>query len=164
MKSLSRVRLFATWIFQAKPFPSPEDLPDIGIEPGSPTLWADTLPSEPPGKSSGDVSKVQCCKEQYCMGTWNIRTMNQGKLHVIKQEMTRVNINILRISELKWMGMNKFNSDYHYIYYYGHEALRRNGVALTVNKTLRNAVLGCSLKNNRMIPDLYFQGKPFNIR
>ena len=97
------------------------------------------------------------------MGTWNVRTMNQGKLHVVKQEMTRVNINILRISELKWMGMNKFNSDDHYIYYYGHESLRRNGVALTVNKRLRNAVLGCSLKNNRMISDLYFQGKPFNI-
>ena len=98
------------------------------------------------------------------MGTWNVRTMNQGKLHVVKQEMTRVNINILRISELKWMGMNKFNSDDHYIYYYGHESLRRNGVALTVNKRLRNAVLGCSLQNNRMISDLYFQGKPFNIR
>ena len=98
------------------------------------------------------------------MGTWNIRTMNQGKSDMVKQEMTRVNINILGISELKWMGMSKFNLDDHYIYYCGHESLRRNGVALIVNKRLRNAVLGCSLKNNRMISDLYFQGKPFNIR
>ena len=68
------------------------------------------------------------------MGTWNVRTMNQGKLHVVKQEMTRVNINILRISELKWMGMNKFNSDDHYIYYYGQESFRRHGIAIIVNK------------------------------
>ena len=70
------------------------------------------------------------------MGTWNVRTMNQGKSDMVKQEMTRVNINILGISELKWMGMSKFNSDDHYIYYCGHESLRRNGVALTVNKRL----------------------------
>ena len=77
--------------------------------------------------------------------------MNQGKLKVVKQEMARVNINILGISELKWTGMGEFNSDNHYIYYCGQESLRRNGVALTVNKTVRNIVLGCSLKKDRMI-------------
>ena len=82
----------------------------------------------------GDRSKVQCCKEQYCIGTWNVRSMNQGKLEVVKQEMTRVNVNILGISELKWTGMGEFNSDDHYIYYCGQESLRRNGVAIIVNK------------------------------
>jgi len=88
--------------------------------------------------------------------------MNQGKLEVIKQEMARVNINILGISELKWNGMGEFNSDDHYIYYCGQESLRRNGVALIVNKKVRNTVLGCNLKNDRMI-SVCFQGKPFNI-
>ena len=88
--------------------------------------------------------------------------MNQGKLEVVKQETARVNINILGISELKWTGMGKFNSDDHYIYYYGQESLRRNGVGLTVNKRVRNAVLGCNLKNDRMI-FVCFQGKPFSI-
>ena len=83
---------------------------------------------------TGDRSKVRCCKEQYCIGTWNVRSMNQGKLEVVKQEMVRVNINILGISELKWTGMGEFNSDDHYIYYHGEESLRRNGVALIVNK------------------------------
>ena len=83
---------------------------------------------------TGDGSKVQCCKEQYSIGTWNIRSMNQGKLQVIKQEMARVNINILGISELKWTGMGGFNSDDHYIYNCGQESLRRNGVAIIVNK------------------------------
>ena len=82
-----------------------------------------------------DRSKVQCCKEQYCIGTWNVRSMNQGKLEVVKQEMTRVNIDILGISELRWTGMGEFNSDDHYIYYCGHESLRRNGVAIIVNKS-----------------------------
>ena len=77
--------------------------------------------------------------------------MNQGKLEVVKQEMARVNVNILGISELKWTGMGEFNSDDHYIYYCGQESLRRNGVAIMVNKRVRNAVLGCNLKNNRMI-------------
>ena len=105
--------------------------------------------------------KVQCCKEQHCIGTWTIRSMNQGKLEVAKQEeMERVNINILGISELKWTGMGEFNSDDHYIYYRGQESLRRNGVAIIVNKRVRN--LGCNLKNNRMISVL-FQGKTFNI-
>ena len=88
--------------------------------------------------------------------------MNQGKLEVVKQEMARVNIDILGISELKWTGMGEFNSDDHSIYYCGQESLRRNGAAIMVNKRVQNAVLGCNLKNNRMI-SLCFQGKPFNI-
>ena len=73
---------------------------------------------------AGDGSKVRCCKEQYCIGTWNVRSMNQGKLEVVKQEMARVNVDILGISELKWTGMGEFNSDDHYIYYFGQESLR----------------------------------------
>ena len=111
---------------------------------------------------TGDRSKIECCKEQYCIGTWNVRSMNQGKLEVVKQEMARVNVNILGISKLKWTGMGEFNSDNHYIYYCEQESLRRNGVAIMVNKRVRNAVLGCNLKNNRMI-SVHFQGKPFNI-
>ena len=88
--------------------------------------------------------------------------MTQGKLEVVKQEMARVNIDILGISELKWTGMGEFNSDDHYIYYCGQESLRRNGVAIIVNKIVQNAVLGCSLKNDRMI-SVRFQGKPFSI-
>ena len=84
---------------------------------------------------TGDRSKVQCCKEQYCLGTWNVRSMNQGKLEVVKQVMARVNVDILGISELKWTGMGEFNSDDHYIYYCGQESLRRNGVANIVNKS-----------------------------
>ena len=110
---------------------------------------------------TGDGNKVPCCKEQYCIGTWNVRSMNQGKLEVVKQEMARVNIDILGISKLKWTGMGEFNSDDHYIYYCGQESLRRNGVAIMVNKRVRNAVLGCNLKNDRMI-SVRFQGKPFN--
>ena len=83
---------------------------------------------------TGDRSKVQCFKEQYCIRTWNVRSMNQGKLVVVKQEMARVNVDILVISELKWTGMGEFNSDDHYIYYCGQESLRRNGVAIMVNK------------------------------
>ena len=88
--------------------------------------------------------------------------MNQGKLEVVKQEMARVNIDILGISELKWTGMGEFNSDDHYIYYCGQESLRRNGVAIMVNKRVQDPVLGSNLKNNRMI-SVRFQGKPFNI-
>ena len=88
--------------------------------------------------------------------------MNQGKLEVVKQEMARVNVDILRISELKRTGMGELNSDDLYIYYCGQESLRKNGVAIMVNKTVRNAVLGCNLKNNRMI-SVGFQGKPFSI-
>ena len=111
---------------------------------------------------TGDRSKVRCSKEQYCRGTWNVRSMNQGKLEVVKQEMARGNVDILGISELKWTGMGEFNSDDHHVYYCRQESLRRNGVAIMVNKRVRNAVLGCSLKNNRMI-SVRFQGKPFNI-
>ena len=82
----------------------------------------------------GDRSKVQCCKEQNCIGTWNVRSMNQGKLEVVKQETARVNVNILGISKLKWTGMGEFNSQNHYIYYCRQKSLRRNGVAIMVNK------------------------------
>ena len=111
---------------------------------------------------TGDGSKVRCCKEQYCIGTWNVKSMNQGKLEVVKREMARVNVDILGISELKWTGMAKFNSEDHYIYYCGQESLGRNGVAIIVNKTVQNTVLGCNHKNDRMI-SVCFQGKPFNI-
>ena len=83
---------------------------------------------------SGDRSKVPCYKEQYCIGTWNARSMNQVKLEVVKQEMTGVNIDILGISKLRWTGMREFNTDEHYIYYCGQESLRRSGVAIIVNK------------------------------
>ena len=83
---------------------------------------------------TADRSKVRCYKEQYCIGTWNVRYMNQGKLEVVNQEMTRVYINILGISKLRWTGMGEFNSDNHYIYYCGQESLRINGVAIIVNK------------------------------
>ena len=96
------------------------------------------------------------------MVTWNVRSMNQGKLEVLKQEMARVNVDILEISELKWTEMGEFNSEDHYIYYCGQESLRRNGVAIMVNKRVQNAVLGCNLKKDRMI-SVRFQGKPFNI-
>ena len=88
--------------------------------------------------------------------------MNQGKLEVVKQEMARVTVNILGISEIKWTGMGEFNSDDHYIYYCGQESFRRNGVATMVNEKVQNAVLGCNLKNDRMI-SVHFQGKRFNI-
>ena len=83
---------------------------------------------------TGDKSKVRCCKEQHCIGTWNGMSMNQGKLEVVKQEMARVNVDILGISKKKWTGMGEFNSDDHYIYYCRQESLRRNGVAIMVNK------------------------------
>ena len=111
---------------------------------------------------TGDRSKVRCCKEQYWIGTWNVRSMNQGKLEVVKQETARVNVDILGISKLKWTGMGEFNSDDHYIYYCGQESFRRNGVAIMVNKRVQNAVIGCNLKNDRMI-SVRFQSKPFNI-
>ena len=99
----------------------------------------------------GDRSKMECFKEQYCIGSWNVRSMNEGKLEVVKQETARVIINILGISKLKWTGMGEFNSDDHDIYYCGQESLRRNGVAIMVNKRVKNSVLGCNLKNNRML-------------
>ena len=98
-----------------------------------------------------DGSKVGCCKEQCCIGIRNVRSMNQGKFEEVKYEMARVTIYILGISELKWTGMGEFNSDDHCIYYCGQESLRRNGVAIIVNKRVQNAVLGCNLKNDKMI-------------
>ena len=90
----------------------------------------------PPVDVTGDRSKVRCCKEHYRIGNWNGRSMNQGKLKVVNQEMARMNIDILGISELKWTGKGEFNSDDHCIYYCGQESLRRNGVAIMVNKSL----------------------------
>ena len=109
---------------------------------------------------TGVRRKVRCYKEQYCIGTWNVRFMDQGKLEVVKEEMERVNVDILGISELKWNGMGGFNSDDHHIYYCGQESLRRNGVAIMVNKKVQN---GCNLKKDRMI-SVHFQGKPVNIK
>ena len=94
---------------------------------------------------TGDGSKVQCYKGQYCIGTWNVRFMNQGKLEEVKQEMARVNINILGYSEFKWTEMGEFDSDDHSIYYCGQESRRRNGEAIIVNKRVQNAVLRCNL-------------------
>ena len=111
---------------------------------------------------TGDGSKVRCCKEEYCIGTWNGRSMNQGKLEVVKQDMARINTDILGISELKWTRMGEFNSNEHCIYYCGQGSFRGNGVTLIVNKRVQNAVLGCNLKNDRMI-SVHFQGKSFNI-
>ena len=116
----------------------------------------------PVKKVTGDGSKVCCCKEQYCIGTWNVRLMNQGKLEVVKQEMARVNINIVGIIKLNWTRMGEFNSDDHYIYYCGQESLRRHGVVIIINKRVQNAVLGCNIKNNRMI-SVHFQSKSLNI-
>ena len=96
------------------------------------------------------------------MGTWDVRSMNQGKLEVVKQEVARVNGDILGISKLKWTGMGEFKSDDHYIYYCGQESLRGNGVAIIVNKRVRNEELGCNLKNGSMI-SVHLQGKLFNI-
>ena len=141
------------------PFPSPGNLPNPVIKAMSlacPALAGRFFTSrasrknegkEPKQKQhpvvdgTGDRSKVQWCKEKYCFGTWNVRSMNQGKLEVDKQEMARVNIDILGISELSWTGIGEFNSDDHYIYYCGQESLRRNGVAIIVKKRIQNAVL-----------------------
>ena len=90
---------------------------------------------------TGDRSKVRCCKEQYCIGICNVMSMNKGKLEVVKQEMARVNVDILEISKLRWTGMGEFNSDDHYIYYCGQESLKRNGVAIMLNKRVQNAVV-----------------------
>ena len=106
-------------------------------------------------------ARSDAVKSNIAIRTWNVRSMNQGKLEVVKQEMARVNVDILGISELKWTGMGEFNSDDHHIYYCGQECLRRNGIAITVNKRFQNAVFGCNLKNDRMI-SVPLQGKPFN--
>ena len=102
---------------------------------------------------TGDRSKVQWCKlvhMQYCIWTWNVRSINQGKLEVVKQEMARVNVDILGIGELKWTGVGEFNSDDHYIYYCRQESLRRNGVALIVNGRILNSILWCNLRYPKM--------------
>ena len=130
----------------------------------SPGKWMPTMPLEISGEITpermkgpketqhlavdvtGDGSKVQCCKEQYGIGIWNVRCMNQGKLEVVKQEMARVNIDILGISKQKWTGVDEFNSDDYYIYYCGQESLRRNGVAIMVNKRTEMQFLGASSK------------------
>ena len=109
---------------------------------------------------TGDRIKVRCCKEQYCIGTWNVRSVNQGKLEVVKQEMARVNVNILGIRELKWTRMGEFNSDDHYIYYCGQASLRRNGVATMVNKMSKMQYLNATSK---MTEWSLFPSKPFNI-
>ena len=108
---------------------------------------------------SDGENKVWYWKEQYCIQTWNVRSMNQGNLDVLKQETARGNMDMLEIHELKWMGMGEFNSEDHYIYCCGQESLPRNGVAIIVNKRLWNTVIGCILKNDRMI-SVRFQGKP----
>ena len=109
---------------------------------------------------TGVGSKVWCCKEQHCIGTWNVRSINQGKLEVVKQEMARVNVDILGISKLKWTGMGEFNSDDHYIHDCVQEYLRRNGVAIIVNKSPK-----CStwMQSQKWQNDLCFQSKLFNI-
>ena len=107
----------------------------------------------------GGESKVRCCKEQCCTGTWNLRSMNQGKLDMIKQKMVKVNIDTLGISELKRTGMGELSSDDHYIYYCGNKSLRRNGVALIVNRRIWNAILGCNLrypKNDKICKNLRY--------
>ena len=96
--------------------------------------WSQSKKIHPVVDMTGNGSEVQCCKEQYCIGTWNVISTNQGKLEVVKQEMARVNVDILGIRELRWTGMGKFNSDDHYIYYCGQESLRRNGLAIMVKK------------------------------
>ena len=139
---------------KAKRYDSKDELPrSVGAQHATGDQWRNNSrkneKKEPKQKQhpavevTGDGSKVWCCKEQYCIGTWNVRSMNQRKLEMVRQEMAGVNIDILWISELKWTIMGKFNSDDHYIYYCGQESLRRNGVALTVNKRVWNAVLGC---------------------
>ena len=107
---------------------------------------------------TGDGSKVQCCKEQYCIGTLNIRSKNQGTLKVIKQEMARVNVDILGISELKRTRISEFNSDDHYIYYCGQESLRRNGVAIMVNKKLH-----CLVKIVKSLSRVQFFATPWTV-
>ena len=113
-------------------------------------------------KNNAQVWMWLVMEEQYCIGAWNIRSMNQDILEVVRHEMVRMDINIFRTSELKWMAMGEFNSDDYYIYYCGLESFRRNEIALIVNQRDQDEVLGCNLKNDKMI-SLYFQSKPFNI-
>ena len=131
----------------------------------TPERWRDRAKVKTMPRCGCDWWWKQCLMtsyEQYCIGNWNVRSMNQGKSEVVKQKMARMTIDTLWISELKWMGMGEFNSDDHYIYYCWQEFLRRNRIAYIVNKIVQNAVLGCNLKNDRMI-SVHLQGKPFNI-
>ena len=129
-----------------------EELPrSVGAQYATGDQWRNNSRENEGMEPTGDRSKVQCCKEQYCIGTWKVTSMNQGKLEVAKLETARLNVDSLGISELKWIGMGEFNSDDHYIYYCGQESLRRNGVVIMVNKRVQNAVLGCNFKNDRMI-------------
>ena len=114
-------------------------------------LMAPMQKQRPVLDGTDDGSKVWCDKEQYCIGTWNVSFMDQGKLKVVKQEMARVDIDILAIGEQKWTRMGEFNSNDHYIYYCGQESLKRKGVAIIVSKRVWNGVLGCNLKNSRVI-------------
>ena len=107
-------------------------------------------------------ARSNAVKSNIALGTWNVRSMNQGKLEVAKQEMARANVDVLGISELKWNGTGERNSNVNSIHYSGQESLRRNGVAIMVNERVQNAVAGCNLKNYKMIP-VHFQGKPLNI-
>ena len=134
----------------------------LGKRGGQPLITSERMKQL--GQSRNDAQLWMCrrCKEQYRTGTWNVRSMDQGKLDMVKQEMARVNIKILGISELIWTGMGEFNTDDHYIYYCGQESLRRNGVALIINKRVQNSVFGFNLTNDRMI-SVCIQGKPFNI-
>ena len=112
-------------------------MPNILLEKSgeiTPEKLKDGARAKPAVRGTGNRSEGRCCEEQYCIGTWNVRPMNQGKLEVVKQEMARVNIDILGISELKWTVMDEFNSDDHCIYYCGQDSLRRYGLAITVNK------------------------------
>ena len=141
------------WKMNSPGWQVPNMLLDISGERASERMqrWSQGKKQHPVVDMTGDVSKVWCCKEQYCIGTWNVRSMNQGKLEVVKQEIARVNTDSLGISELKWTRMGEFGADNHYIYYCGQKSLRRNGVATIINKRVQNVVLGCNLKNDRMI-------------
>ena len=130
----------------------------VGTQYATGDQWRKNEEMEPKQKQhpavdvTGDGSKVQCCKEQYCIGTWNVRSMNQGKLEVVKQEMVRVKVDILGIRELKWTGMGEFNSDDHCIYYCVQESIRRNGVTIIVNKSLKCSTL---MKSQKQQNNLY---------
>ena len=126
----------------------------------------DAAGSKPKGSLATDVSRIEmrvrCCKELHTIGTWNVKTINQGKFDVVKADTSRLNINILGISEIKWTRMGHFTSHEHQIFYCGHETQRRNGVPIIVNKVWSKSVLGYNPKNDRMI-SIRFQGKPINI-
>ncbi|CAF1579169.1 unnamed protein product [Rotaria magnacalcarata] len=126
----------------------------------------DVAGTKPKGRPAADASsvkrEVRCCKKPHTIGTWNVRAMNQGKLDVVKGEMSRINIDILGISELKWTGMGHFISDDYHIFYCGQENHGRNGVAIIVNKRVANSVLGYNLKNDRII-SIRLLGKPINV-